>query len=467
LASSSTSPTVGQAITLTSAVSNAGTGSLPAGIPAPTGFVTFLDGSTPLASAVPLPSSGPATLTLSTLTAGTHTLTAQYSGDGFYSSSTSPVFIEIVNGSVSTITTISETNVIYGTASSVTVTVIPSSGSTTVTGNVTLSVDGGATSSAVLSVGSATFNLGVLKAGNHSLVANFAAQGSFTSSSGQATLVVTQASPTITWATPAPITYGTVLGAAQLNAASVPGTFTYTPAAGTLLSAGSHTLSTTFTPADTVDYAGATAQVTITVTPALLTITANNATKLLNATNPTFTWTPSGFVNGDTASVLTANPICTTAAGTNSPVGSYSITCSGASAVNYTFVYVPGTLKIQYATSIGHVIQPPINADGTSVLMQGRTVPAKFSVYDANGVSIGTPGVVSKFLLTGIQSGTTANSVENFVDTNNPDTAFRWDPTNQQWIFNIATGNLLAGSTYIYTIMLNDGSTITFQYGLR
>jgi hypothetical protein len=60
------------------------------------------------------------------------------------------------------------------------------------------------------------------------------------------------------------------------------------------------------------------------------------------------------------------------------------------------------------------------------------------------------------------------NRVDSVVDTNNPDTAFRWDPTGQQWIFNIATGNLSAGSTYyIYTITLNDGSTIIFQYGLR
>ena len=48
-----------------------------------------------------------------------------------------------------------------------------------------------------------------------------------------------QATPTITWASPAGITYGTALSAAQLDAtASVPGTFTYSPAAGTVLKAG-------------------------------------------------------------------------------------------------------------------------------------------------------------------------------------------------------------------------------------
>ena len=72
-----------------------------------------------------------------------------------------------------------------------------------------------------------------------------------------------KATPTITWATPADITYGTALGATQLNAtASVPGTFVYTPAAGTVLNAGAaQTLSVTFTPTDAANYTTATATV--------------------------------------------------------------------------------------------------------------------------------------------------------------------------------------------------------------
>jgi hypothetical protein len=72
--------------------------------------------------------------------------------------------------------------------------------------------------------------------------------------------------PTISWATPAPITYGTPLGGVQLDASSsVAGTFAYTPAAGTVLGAGAHTLDATFTPADGEDYTSAGASVTITV----------------------------------------------------------------------------------------------------------------------------------------------------------------------------------------------------------
>jgi hypothetical protein len=59
----------------------------------------------------------------------------------------------------------------------------------------------------------------------------------------------------------------------QLNAtANVPGTFSYSPKEGTVLSAGSHTLTVTFTPSDTVKYTTATATVTLQVRQATPTI---------------------------------------------------------------------------------------------------------------------------------------------------------------------------------------------------
>ncbi|HEY6337606.1 MAG TPA: hypothetical protein VIW68_03855 [Candidatus Sulfotelmatobacter sp.] len=81
------------------------------------------------------------------------------------------------------------------------------------------------------------------------------------------TYTVGQATPTITWPAPSPITFGTPLSSAQLDAsANVPGTFVYTPPAGTVLAAGNQTLSVTFTPTDAVDYTQAAAQVTLLVT---------------------------------------------------------------------------------------------------------------------------------------------------------------------------------------------------------
>jgi hypothetical protein len=114
----------------------------------------------------------------------------------------------------------------------------------------------------------------------------------------------------------------------------------------------------------------------------------------------------------------------------------------------------------------GHQILQPVNTDGSSVWKQGRTIPAQFRICDANGTSIGTAGVVSSFYLTKIISGTVAN-VDETVSSSSSDTAFHWDSTNQQWVFNISTKNLSANNTYVYTITLNDGTAIGFQYGLK
>ena len=90
--------------------------------------------------------------------------------------------------------------------------------------------------------------------------------------------MIYQQAPAITWATPLPIVYGTALGAAQLDASSpVAGSFTYSPAAGTVLNVGQQTLQATFTPTDTTDYTTATATVTLMVIPGtpVVTLTAS------------------------------------------------------------------------------------------------------------------------------------------------------------------------------------------------
>src|SRR5205823_10114891 len=96
----------------------------------------------------------------------------------------------------------------------------------------------------------------------------------YTTATKTVTIDVLKATPTITWPAPADVAYGTALTATQLNAtASAPGTFAYTPAAGTMLDAGTHALSVTFTPTNAATYSGATATVTLTVLKASSTIT--------------------------------------------------------------------------------------------------------------------------------------------------------------------------------------------------
>ena len=133
----------------------------------------------------------------------------------------------------------------------------------------------------------------------------------------------TKTTPTITWANPANLTYGTSLSSTQLDAtANVAGTFTYTPAAGTVLGAGNgQTLSVLFVPNDTNDYTDATATVTINVTQATPTITWSNPASIVYGTalsgtqlDATSSWTVGG-VSGSVAGTFTYTPAASTVLG--------------------------------------------------------------------------------------------------------------------------------------------------------
>ncbi len=161
----------------------------------------------------------------------------------------------------------------------------------------------------------------------------------------------------ITWATPANITYGTPLGASQLNPSTTPsvaGTFAYNPVAGTVLNSGAGQLLTaTFTPSDPSD-APASFQVPITVLQAPLSVTATNQTKTYGQTL-SFAGTEfatSGLVNGDT---VTSASLASTGAISNAPVSGspYAITINNAlgdaGLTNYIITYANGQLTVNPA----------------------------------------------------------------------------------------------------------------------
>src|SRR5208337_4721732 len=87
---------------------------------------------------------------------------------------------------------------------------------------------------------------------------------------------------------------------------------------------------------------------TLTVTPAALTVIADNQTKVYGAELPSLSATYSGFVNGDTSASLTTQPTLTTTATASSHVAGnpYTITASGAADSNYSISYVAGTLTV-------------------------------------------------------------------------------------------------------------------------
>jgi hypothetical protein len=149
--------------------------------------------------------------------------------------------------------------------------------------------------------GTATLTTSALAVGTHSIQATYGGDSFFAGSVSTALSQVVNTSavaPNLTWATPAPIAYPTPLSATQLNAtatnsagAAVPGTYVYTPAAGTVLNPGIQTLSVAFTPTDTATYTTATTTVSLTVNapPASVTLTGPSTTP--PGTQPTVTFT--------------------------------------------------------------------------------------------------------------------------------------------------------------------------------
>jgi hypothetical protein len=167
-------------------------------------------------------------------------------------------------------------------------------------------------------------------------------------STATATIVVSQASSTITWPPPASIAYGTPLSAAQFDAtATVPGSFAYTPVLGTILTAGSHTLTAVFTPTDSTDYATTTSTVSITV----------------NRANPSIVWTaPAAITYGtalgasqldatpSTPGTLTYNPAAGTILGAGPQTLNVSFTPTDTTDYNSATASVP--IQVNQATPV-------------------------------------------------------------------------------------------------------------------
>jgi len=149
----------------------------------------------------------------------------------------------------------------------------------------------------------------VLAAGEHKLSLSFTPTDrlGYSISHCAVSLTVAKAAPVITWPSPDPIAQGVALSATQLQAtASVPGIYTYRPAAGEILAPGVHELSVIFTPTDTLNYSTVSAAVTLTVTekpaatitwpvPSPISYGTALSAIQLNATTPvpgTFVYTP-------------------------------------------------------------------------------------------------------------------------------------------------------------------------------
>ncbi|MFI5458998.1 MAG: MBG domain-containing protein, partial [Isosphaerales bacterium] len=267
---------------------------------------------------------------------------------------------------VSTTTTVgaSATTSVYGQQVTLTASVTPNSTSSfNPEGTVQFVIDGNNYGGPVtLSIGKASINDSALDTGSHTIAAIYdSSDGNFFGSSGTLSggLTITQATLTVT-ADPESMPYG---GPIPNLAFTITG---FVNGDTTSVVSGSPTLSTTATSSSqlgnypiTVNVAGLSAtnynftgqSGTLTVTQAVLTVTATNQSMTYGGSVPTLTDTITGFVNGDTGSVVSGSPVLSTMATSSSQAGKYPITVSvaGLSATDYSFAGQSGTLTVSKA----------------------------------------------------------------------------------------------------------------------
>jgi hypothetical protein len=230
------------------------------------------------------------------------------------------------------------------------------------------------------------------------------------------TLVVTKATPSISWSTPAAITYGTALSATQLNATSLTqGTFIYGPAAGSILAGGSQQLSVTLNPTDTTDYTTATAAVALKVNQQSQTISFSPST-LTYASGVTF-GSPSLSMSATATSGL---PVTLSLVAGPAVLNGNSLTATGAGKVviaanqagNGNYLAAPQTtenITVNKALPVS-----AITSNANPILLQNSVTLTATSSSDA-----GTPTGTVTFLdgTAPLGTGTLTGGVATFTTT--------------------------------------------------
>lgn len=224
---------------------------------------------------------------------------------------------------------------------------------------------------------------------------------------------LTRSAQTITFPSVSAVTYGAapiVLGATSSSGLAVTYSVVSGPGvvsgnqvaitgAGTIVVQAAQTGSNTYLPATSVT-------TSITVNPALLTVTANNYQRGTGVPNPTLGYTITGFVYSDTAATsVTGQPAVSTTAVPTSPEGTYPITITQGTlaASNYTFNFVNGTLIIKGVGQIITFNPLPTVVYGVAPISLTATSSSNLAVSFA---VLSGPGTISGTTLTVTGAGT-------------------------------------------------------------
>ncbi|HYG97753.1 MAG TPA: MBG domain-containing protein [Terriglobales bacterium] len=244
----------------------------------------------------------------------------------------------------------------YGTALTVSAGVAQAAGFPVASGSVSYSLDGGPEQVAGLSASSATLNLGVLSAGDHTLTVEYSGDGSYSTTQKTLAVKINPAPLTVTvnnasraYGSSNPVFVSHVAGfvngdteAALTGAPSCVSTAVESSA----VSGGPYPI--TCSGLSATNYALTYVPGELTITPVPLTVTANNKLRIYGTANPAFDGTLSGVQSFDSISATYSS-----SATPSSPVGDYAITVTladpGSRLSNYTVTNTPGTLTVTKA----------------------------------------------------------------------------------------------------------------------
>jgi sugar lactone lactonase YvrE len=418
---------VNTALTLTATVTETTANGI-----APDAIVVFYDGTTVIGTQT-VNANGVATITTSSLTVGTHALSAAYNGDTYNEGSTSSTVQESIVQQSTTTTLISSTNPsIYGNGVTFTATVAVTGGGTP-TGSVALFDGATQIGSSPLNGTTAAFSISNLQAGTHSLTAHYS--GDSTSASSVSALLmqtVQQASTaTVLASAPQPAIGGatTTLTATVTDTTGVGtpgGTVTFTSAGvslgqGTVNASGVATITAKFAPGSPVvvaSYSGDTNHSASSTTGQLTVQDASTTVAVTSSSDPsifgtavTFTVhvTGNGGVPGGTVTLLSDGVSigsATLSAGAGAvttstlAVGAHAITASYAGDTNDAASSTSSALTqtVTKATPAETVSASPNSViAGTTITITAQVkatgstpVPTGAVTFTSGGVTLGT-----------------------------------------------------------------------------
>ena len=312
----------------------------------------------------------------------------------------------------------------------------------------------------------------VLNAGNgQTLTVDFVPTDTtnYNNASKNASINVVKATPVVTWSNPADINYGTPLSATQLNAtANVPGTFSYTPAMGVVLSAGNgQNLGVLFVPTDTTNYSNKSENVSI------------NDLKATTATSVSSSVTPSDL--GQTVTFT-----ATVSSGGGVPTGTVQFKADGSDIGSPQTLNSSGiaTFSTSALTATTHAIAADYNGDSNFVASSGTLVGGQvvrsqpsISISDVS-IAEGDSGTkLASFTvtlsaasdLTVTVNFATANGTANSSDYQSTSGTVTFNPTETTQTIGVTLNGdttFEADDTYFVNLSSADNATIADNQGL-